>query len=65
MTKPKPGPWRAVKEDNWYFAEHFEENKKEGPFASRKEADEFVDLRNSALAEEEVDFRRDILRSAD
>jgi hypothetical protein len=65
MTIPKAGPWRAVKEDHWYFAEHFEESKRQGPFANRKDADEFVDSANRAAADEEVDFRRDILHSED
>ncbi len=59
MTFPKTGQWRAIKEDNWYFAIDFEDKKRQGPFANRKEADEFVDAANSALADEDVDFRRD------
>lgn len=62
MAMPKPGPWRAVKQEHGFFAVHFEKDTQQGPFSSRKEADEFVNAANSALADEEV-FRRDILRS--
>jgi hypothetical protein len=65
MTIPKAGPWRAVKQEHGFFAVHFEKDKQEGPFANRKDADEFVDTANRALADEEVDFRHDILRSKD
>ena len=60
MTMPKAGPWRAVKLEHGFFAVHFEEDKQQGPFASRKEADEFVHAANNALADEEVDFRINI-----
>jgi hypothetical protein len=56
MTIPKAGPWRAVKLEHGFFAIHFEKDKQQGPFASRKEADDFVDAANSVLADDEVSF---------
>ncbi len=58
MTMPKAGPWRAVKQEHGFFAVHFEKDEHEGPFASRKDADAFVDAANRALADEEVNFRQ-------
>ena len=65
MTIPKTGPWRAVKQEHGFYAVHFEEDKQEGPFSSRKAADEFVDTANRALADTEVDFRQEALQSED
>lgn len=65
MTRPKAGPWRAVKQEHGFFAVHFKKDEHEGPFANRKDADAFVDTANRALADEEVNFRQDALRSPD
>lgn len=56
MTFPQTGPWRAVHENHWYFAEHPAAGKRQGPFANRKEADEFVDSANRALADDEANW---------
>lgn len=65
MSFPKTGQWRAIKENNWYFAVDFEDKKRQGPFENRKEADEFVDAANSTLADEGFDFLPDNMEAED
>ena len=65
MAFPQAGQWRTIKDDNWYFAVDFEDKKRQGPFDNRKEADEFVDAANSALADKGFDFRPDTIESGD
>lgn len=59
MSMPKAGPWRAIQEDNWYFAVDFEAKRRQGPFANRKQADEFVDAANSVNADEGLAYQRE------